>query len=119
MRTSIICALALAFALACPSFAADTWFEVQQSNVGVVVYSDTSIQAANAMHVAVQYRAPGEQAKVTSTLVMRGPMGTVGYSAICAFAVPSGSIIETVQVVPVTLHLPGAIQQQPAMNVRY
>lgn len=107
--------------LACPALAADAWFEWRQSDVGVAVYADTSVAGANAMHVAVQYRALGEaQSRVAGGLAMRAPLaGATGYTVVYVVAVPAGAAVEKVQVVPATLHLPGAQADHPQPGVRY
>jgi hypothetical protein len=112
----IVCALALASAFACP--AADTWFEYQPSQFGVVVFADTSV-VANAVHVAVQYRAAG-QSQVVSTVVMRGVLGPIGYTAVAVLPTPPGATVEIVQVVPVTLYTASTnTQTSPRPGVRY
>lgn len=116
MRTFVLAALALSCAIACP--AADTWFEYSNTPAGVVVFADTAMASANAVHVAVQYRV-GAQSQVVSTVAMRGVLGPIGYTAIAALPVPAGAFVETVQVVPVTLHAPGRTQANPAPGVRY
>lgn len=118
MRT-LFTMLALLCALAAPSFAGDTWFEFTQNSYGIVVLADTAIPA-NAVHVAVQYRVAGAlQSQVVSMIAMRGPLGVTGYTAAVAFPAPPGAVVELVQVVPVTLHQPGAQKQNPVPGVRY